>query len=229
MPVVRCPLLGGKSCQLPTFYCRLRTAIRLLLLSVILASCSNDPVPKPRGYFRIDLPPHGQVAAASICPFTALIPEYAKLVPAAGFADEKLNTCWSNLVFPHQRAEVNITWRHVHGDLPELIEDAHAFKAKHEQMATRIKTEDLRLDSTRVYGSLFSVDGNVASPMVFYLTDSVSNFLYGALYFDVRPNADSLAPVTERIRADIRDFAISLRWKNTAGTVQHVQQSGKQQ
>ena len=100
-----------------------------------------------------------------------------------------------------------MTWRQVHGDLPELIEDAHAFKAKHEQMATRIKTDEVLRDSARVFGSLFSVDGNVASPMVFYLTDSTSNFLYGALYFDVRPNADSLAPVTEREPVEPLRFA----------------------
>lgn len=138
-------------------------------------------------------------------------------------AGEAEGACWSNLVFPGQRAVVNMTWRQIKGDLPELIEDAHAFKAKHEQMATRIKTEEVLRDSARVFGTLFSVDGNVASPMVFYLTDSSSNFLYGALYFDVRPNADSLAPVTERIRADIQRFAKSLHWQNTTGTVQHAQ------
>lgn len=184
----------------------------LALFSVMALGCSSDPAPKPRGYFRIDLPDADRVRATAVCPFTAEIPTYAKLVPVAGTGDTT-GTCWSNLLFPKQRAMVNLTWRNIHGDLPELIEDAHAFKAKHEQMATRIRTEELRLDSDRVFGTLFSVDGNVASPMVFYLTDSVSNFLYGALYFDVRPNADSLAPVTERIRADIRGFATSLRWK----------------
>ncbi len=53
----------------------------------------------------------------------------------------------------------------------------------------------------------------MASPFVFYLTDSTDNFLYGALYFDVRPNADSLAPVTERIRADMHHLATTLRWQ----------------
>lgn len=205
------------NCQLrlPTAYC--------LCLLLLLAGCTNDPIPKPRGYFRIDLPAESSAPSPSVCPFTAEIPDYAKLFPGQGVAGDVDGTCWSNLVFPQQRAVVNMTWRQVHGDLPELIEDAHAFKAKHEQMATRIKTDEVLRDSARVFGSLFSVDGNVASPMVFYLTDSTSNFLYGALYFDVRPNADSLAPVTERIRADMQRFAHSLRWQNAAGAVQHAQ------
>jgi hypothetical protein len=32
------------------------------------------------------------------------------------------------------------------------------------------------------------------------------------LYFDVRPNADSLAPVTERIRQDMRHMIGTLHW-----------------
>lgn len=194
-----------------------------LFLLLLLTGCTDDPVPKPRGYFRIDLPTGTNAPSPPVCPFTADIPSYAKLLPGKGMAGEAEGACWSNLVFPGQRAVVNMTWRQIKGDLPELIEDAHAFKAKHEQMATRIKTEEVVRDSARVFGTLFSVDGNVASPMVFYLTDSSSNFLYGALYFDVRPNADSLAPVTERIRADIQRFAKSLHWQNTTGTVQHAQ------
>ena len=49
--------------------------------------------------------------------------------------------------------------------------------------------------------------------MVFYLTDSTDHFLYGALYFRCRPNADSLAPVTARLREDIRHFAGTLSWE----------------
>lgn len=190
---------------------------------MLLAACSTDPVPRPHGYFRIDLPPPSSTPLAVACPFSAKGPAYARIMPTKGTANSDPGVCWCDLAFPGQRAVVNLTWRRVQGDLPELIEDAHAFKAKHEQMATRIRTEDILLDSTRVFGTLFNVDGNVASPLVFYLTDSVHNFLYGALYFDVRPNADSLAPVTERLRSDLRDFALSLRWQDTARSVQHAQ------
>lgn len=201
----------------------MRHKVLLPALILLFAGCATDPVPKPHGYFRLDLPPRSSRPLAVACPFTAQGPAYARLLPAKGTGNSDPGVCWCDLVFPGQRAVVNMTWRRVNGDLPELIEDAHAFKAKHEQMATRIRTEDVLLDSTRVFGTLFNVDGDVASPMVFYLTDSVHNFLYGALYFDVRPNADSLAPVTERLRADLRDFALHLRWQVAARPVQHAQ------
>ena len=42
-----------------------------------------------------------------------------------------------------------------------------------------------------------------ASPLQFMLTDSVSHFFRGALYYDCIPNADSLAPVTRYLKQDI--------------------------
>lgn len=204
--------------------------ICFLLLPMLLSTgCSHDVVPKPRGYFRIDLPVDSGITVASNCPFSAEVPVYASLVTGAGSGNADGTVCWTDLVFPDQRAAVHMTWRSIQGDLPELVHDAHEFKAKHESMATRIKAEEVLRGDDRVFGSLFFVDGNVASPMVFYLTDSTSNFLYGALYFDVRPNSDSLAPVTGRIRADLRRFAHTLRWNGPAGAVKDVQQGGEQQ
>lgn len=196
----------------------------LLGLALVLASCGQDPVPKPHGYFRIDLPPDSARTMDSPCPWSAEVPDYALLVKGGGNTAATGEACWTDLVFPGQRAAIHMTWRRIQGDLPELIHDAHEFKDKHEVLATRIRTETFINDSARVYGTLFDVEGNVASPAVFYLTDSTGNFLYGALYFDVRPNADSLAPVTARIRDDIRRLARTLRWQDTARAVQHVQQ-----
>ena len=76
----------------------------------------------------------------------------------------------------------------------------------------KIRSARVLHDSVRVFGTYFEVEGDVASPMVFYLTDSTANFLYGSLYFDARPNADSLAPVTERIRQDMRHLMGTVRW-----------------
>lgn len=194
-----------------------------LLLAGLLTGCADDPVPKPRGYFRIDLPPDSTRTVTAPCPFTADVPVHARLQPGAPGGADGAGNCRTDLFFPGQRAAVHLTWRRLEGDLPQLVRDAHAFKEKHQVLATRIKEEQVIRADDRVFGTLIALDGNVASPMMFYLTDSVSNFLYGALYFDVRPNADSLAPVTERIRSDIRTLAHSLRWELPAGVVEHVQ------
>ncbi|HRQ85259.1 MAG TPA: hypothetical protein PLV70_09125, partial [Flavobacteriales bacterium] len=57
----------------------LPAALCLLLLQMLLANCTSDPIPKPHGYFRIDLPPDSAHHAAAPCPFAATIPSYARL------------------------------------------------------------------------------------------------------------------------------------------------------
>jgi gliding motility-associated lipoprotein GldD len=192
----------------------------IALFFLLCSSCVEDAVPKPHGYPRLDLPPESFGPWEGGCPFHAELPNYAHML-VRGEGDKKdLHTgsaadtaCWCSLHFPKQRATVYMTYRRIANDLPELIGDAHAFKDKHETKAARIRSERVVRNDARVFGNLFNVDGDVASPIVFYLTDSTTHFLYGSLYFDVAPNGDSLQPVTDRIRSDMRHFAQTLSWR----------------
>ena len=55
--------------------------------------------------------------------------------------------------------------------------------------------------------------GNAASQVQFVITDSVRHCLRGALYFNERPNKDSIAPVADYIREDIIRLMETARWK----------------
>ena len=181
----------------------------VLIMPLFLVSCGDDPLPKPKGWLRLDLPEQAYQPWSPECPYSAELPTYAQAVPRP----EEDHSCWVDIDFPGQRAAVHLTYVEVNGNLERLIRDAHDFKDKHEVKAVKISSERVLRDSSRVFGTLFDLEGNVASPMVFYLTDSTSHFLYGALYFNARPNADSLAPVTARIRQDIRRLVNTLEWK----------------
>ena len=52
-----------------------------------------------------------------------------------------------------------------------------------------------------------------ASHAQFYLTDSTRHFLTGALYFNTKPNFDSLYPAIHYVRKDIRRIMETLRWQ----------------
>lgn len=187
----------------------MKRIVRSLLPILLLASCASDPVPKPRGYFRIDLPPTAYTSWTDSTTFSAELPAYAKVAARPTQNDAR----WFDVRFPKQRATVHLTWSPVGDQLQDLIQDAHRFKSQHQAMAAKIESKRVLRDSARVFGSVFNVEGDVASPLVFYFTDSTDNFLYGALYFDARPNADSLAPVTERIRSDVQHMAATLAWR----------------
>ena len=167
-------------------------------------------MPKPHGYFRIDLPDQAYTAWQEPEVLSAERPLYSSVRETRRSEGSR----WYDLAFPGQRAIVHLTWSPVNDQLDQMIEDAHTFKDKHGSVAARIRSGRILRDSSRVFGTYFEVDGDAASPMVFYLTDSTDNFLYGALYFNSRPNGDSLAPVTDRIREDIKHLAETLEWAN---------------
>lgn len=182
----------------------------LLALSalVLFSGCGEEVYPKPRGYFRIDMPSQDYVEVPTPCSIRFEIPTYSKLA----LKQESSESCFVDVVYPEVKAKLHLTYRPVRENLRELITDVQGFKRTHQVKANRIATEEIQRPDAGVYGNMYLVDGDVASPMVFYLTDSVRNFLYGSLYYSVAPNGDSLAPVTEQLREDIRHLGATLQW-----------------
>jgi gliding motility-associated lipoprotein GldD len=101
----------------------------------------------------------------------------------------------------------------VHNDLDKHLENSHYFANKHQVKATGLDEINILRDSAKVYGLLFDISGNTASPLQFYLTDSTRHFLRGALYFNSVPNIDSLKIVVDFIRADVLHIINSTSWK----------------
>ena len=79
-------------------------------------------------------------------------------------------------------------------------------------MASSIN-DSLFQNPQRVEGIFFTIDGNVATPYQFFLTDSTRHFFRGALYYDATPNQDSLAPVNTFILKDIHHLINTFSWK----------------
>ncbi|MEZ7887436.1 MAG: gliding motility lipoprotein GldD [Flavobacteriales bacterium] len=181
-----------------------------LCLLLVIASCSDDDyfLPKPKSYFRIDLPGKKYESTSSELPFS-----FEK--PVFSIIQKRKNINQFNLVFPLHKAKVHFTYFSLENqEIQPFLEDAYNYAYKHNSKATAINTSNHRLDSTHVYGLSYELKGNVASPLQFFATDSVSHFLRGALYFDHSPNADSIAPVLEYIETDIEHFYKTLEWKN---------------
>ncbi|HKI89469.1 MAG TPA: hypothetical protein VKA38_10600, partial [Draconibacterium sp.] len=59
---------------------------------------------------------------------------------------------------------------------------------------------------------VYKIEGNAASPMQFYLTDSTRNFLRGAFYIREVPNIDSLRPVINFLEPDIIHIIETTTW-----------------
>jgi len=184
----------------------------LMLGILLLSACEETYAPKPRGYFRIDLPTqHNYVQYDSLCPFTFEYNENAFIDPDPTSGAEP---CWMNITYPQHNGQIHISYKKVEGNLRKYTEDARELAMKHTVKASAIQREAFRDDSSRVYGLVYNLEGNAASSMQFWITDSTTHYVRGALYFNVAPNPDSIAPVDEYIREDIRHLIETFRWKD---------------
>jgi len=187
----------------------------LLILGLLFfASCSgnHDYSPKPRGYFRIIFPKKDYQIYMQSCPFTFVYPKYAYIEP-----DKKPDAkpCWLNMQFPQFNGTLHLSYEHIRSakEFNELIEDAHKLSFKHTVKATSIDEGVIRYPDRKVYGIYYTIDGNAASSVQFYLTDSTRNYIRGALYFNTEPRLDSIQPVLTFVKKDVDMMIKSFRWK----------------
>lgn len=188
------------------------------IVSVVLALAAwwfwkdnNASVPKPRGYFRIDLPEQEYRSYESVCPMNLEVSTAAQIEV---FRDrQSVDSCWFNIYYPRYNARVHCTYIAVGNRFDDLVNDAYGFAAKHEMKASGLR-RTMVSDSTRdVHGIVYDIEGDAASNVQFFLTDSTRHFLRGALYFFNAPNPDSIAPVLNFVRGDIDRIAQTLEWR----------------
>jgi len=191
---------------------------RLFVLIVIIAflGCSEKYTPKPRGYFRIDFPQKKYHPMQKNLPYHFEIPDYAQILP------DRLNPDhpdWINVWDPKNKAEVHISYYSLDKnrqkgkkELSEFIEESRRLAYKHTVKADAINEQIYINPVNKVYGTVYKIEGNAASPMQFYLTDSTRNFLRGAFYIREVPNIDSLKPVINFIEPDIIHMIETTTW-----------------
>ena len=194
------------NCQFSVFNCLLAYAFFLI------SSCNSDDeatAPKPKGYFRIDFPKKSYIPYKSDCPFTFDYPVYASVVIDNRKGAEP---CWLDINYPNYKSTLHLSYKQVKNNLGKFIEDSRTLATKHEIKASAIDEQIIVRNSDKVYGLLYNIEGNTASSLQFYLTDSTRHFLRGALYFNAVPNSDSIAPVLDFIRKDVNRMVQSFKW-----------------
>ena len=187
-------------------------SLAALLLLLMLTACGDDtPQPKPRGYFRIDLPEKQYVTLDTMVRYSFEYPVYATIMPDKYSPEER---DWVNVEFPAFKGTVHISYKNVDGNLSQYLEDAHKLIVKHIEKASGIRDSVMINPERDVYGLMYFLEGEgVASPLQFYVTDSTRHFLRGSLYFNIYPNNDSLQPVIDFITDDVRHLITTLEWK----------------
>lgn len=177
----------------------------MLLLACV--ACRKTSVPRPYGYFRIAIPPavyHDTVVGPYQFAMSANAVLHEHMMPGERY--------WIDLEYPTLKAKIHCSYKPIDGNLRGLTADALEFVYKHASMSTSIPEREFANPEDHVYGVLFTLRGNIASPYQFFLTDSVHHFFRAAAYCECRPNQDSLQPVWDYLQADIETMIQSFRW-----------------
>jgi gliding motility-associated lipoprotein GldD len=182
-------------------------------LSFLFSGCGQTYTPKPHAWFRIDFPEKEYMMFDSAhYPYRFEYPAYAKIKKDKGRIAEPY---WINISFPEYNAKIHLSYKEIQDNLTELIEDSRILAYKHSIKADAINERMFIDRENDVYGLLYNIQGNAASSVQFFISDSVQHFLRGALYFRARPNFDSLKPAVEFFRKDIVHLIETTHWNST--------------
>ena len=183
------------------------------LILFIVASCTRDYQPKPKGYNRLALPPLEYQASPDSLPYSFEYSRHARLLRDSSWYSEKH---WVEIYYPELKANIHITYKRLNNReefLKELLDDSYNLTSKQQIKASGID-ELITVTPSGKTAVIAEISGEVPSQFQFTMTDSSKNFLRGALYFNTRVQNDSLAPAIDFMKKETLHFINTLQWKN---------------
>jgi len=191
---------------------KVKQIVVFLLFGMLLFfdSCKKEYTPRPRGYFRISFPAKSYKPLGMPVPYNFQLPVYS--FPGRDSLNLK-QLDWVTIEIPANHAQIHLSYKAINKNLGEYIEESRTLAYKHSQKASSIEEQIFINPGKKVFGTIYNIKGNAASPMQFYLTDSVNHFLRGSLYIKEIPNIDSLQPVIEFLNQDVIRLIETTEWK----------------
>jgi gliding motility-associated lipoprotein GldD len=217
---------------------RLLSYFLFLICNFLFATSCNSPyVSKRKGYYNIELPKRNYVKFDRPgFPYSFEYPAYANIIQDTTYFDASPeNPYWINIDFPTLNGRVFLSYKIIGGKadykvkgtdgkykdsiatnmFDNMVNDAFSLTNKNNVISNSIK-DSLIHTPNGVSGIFFKVGGNAATAKQFFLSDTTTNFIRGALYFDTTPNADSLKPVEDFLQVDLDHLINTFQWKKAA-------------
>jgi gliding motility-associated lipoprotein GldD len=189
----------------------MKKIMSLVLLAVGLYSCESNWLPKPPGYNRIELPRHEYQRLEQGYPYQLDFSTHSRVEADSFNLGE---TEWINLNYKEFGAKVHLTYKKIDQstNFKTLSNDAFNLTAKHQIKAYGIE-EAILLTPNGYSAVVAELSGEVPTQFQFFVTDSTSNFLRGAVYFNSALKNDSLAPIIEYIKIDMAHLINSVNFE----------------
>lgn len=189
-----------------------------IFFGLFIYACNDDGVvlsPKPRAYPKIEFPSKSyQAFDKDYCNFSFEFPTYATVEQKELFFDEKpTDPCWFDMYIEQFDARIHFSYYPIDevNTFEKLNFDAFKLSNKHVNKAEFIDPQPFTTKKG-INGFKFRLDGPVATPYQFFMTDSTNHFLRGALYFNTKARPDSLAPLVDFFVEDMEKMFETFQW-----------------
>ncbi len=201
----------------------MRFSLFTIILILSILSCKEEKIyiPKPRVYPKVEYPLRNiSNFTKDFCSFHFEYPDYMSFEQDTLYLHRDApHPCWFNLNFPSLNGTVHFTYTDLkncaslEACLHKVYNDAYQMAQEHIPKANALEDFVINNPKKNVYGVLFNIEGYVASPFQIIMTDSVNHAVRAALYFNSRPEADSMAPIIEFVKTDIMNILNSFEWE----------------
>lgn len=183
----------------------MRFILSLFFLVVTFISCKEETLPKPKALLSLKYPDPTYKTIESPCPYTFQKNELGTVIFK--------NDCNATVEYPRLNGTLYLTYRSVNNNIFSLLQDAQKLTYEHTRKADNIVEEKYINEQQDVYGMFYDVSGNAASQSQFYVTDSTKHFITGSIYFNAKPNYDSIFPAAAYLKNDIRHLMETIVWE----------------
>ncbi|MCC6722457.1 MAG: hypothetical protein IT243_09670 [Bacteroidia bacterium] len=186
-----------------------RNSVLIIILLIMLTSCKEPYLPKQHAYPFIDFPKHEyEYWDIAEVPYSFYKPKYSVLI-----ADTS-SSFWYNLELLPFDATLYLSYKTFKTPLEydSLIFDTRNLVYKHTIKASEIPETEIK-DSSGNSGIFYEIKGETATSCNFYISDNKSKFFRGALYFNNYTTIDSVSPVIDFIKQDLKYMIKSFRFK----------------
>lgn len=180
------------------------------ILTVVLLSCGDETyIPKPPAYLRTDLPAHEYTTYKDGCGYEFSLPKIFSVEVAPS---DSVSECHRRIQLGPMNGTVYFRYWNMTQPLAFYINNANDEIDVHKSKALDITDENIIRPDRRVFGTFFRLDGDVATPFQFYLTDSTDHFVYAEVLFNFAPNYDSLKPTLDYLEVDLKHLMETFEW-----------------
>lgn len=183
----------------------------LSAIVLITNACDNNEllIPKPLANLRIEFPERVYSAIEGDCPFTFDLASYMSVI-----SPDPDNPCHKDILLGPFNGSLHLSYVPIqNNNLNELIAYSIDKVKEHQVRASAIEDTLFLNNDKRIFGTFYEFYGNTATPFQFHFTDSSKHFIRGTVYFNTIPNFDSIYPVLQYVKDDLKHLIESAEWK----------------